>query len=66
MRVRITRGRQLLSIAGMWYNDRIGEEFDVIDDPIHEDMLVTKQEYKGEMIDHNIFKDDCEIVINTD
>lgn len=62
MKARIIKPRQIMSIAGMWYNNRVGELIEVENDPDFPDLFATEQELKGKLIKHHIYKEDCEIL----
>lgn len=62
MKVKILKSRPIARTIAMWYHDQIGNEFEVSEDPQFDDMFLTQREHKGEMINHHIYKDDCEIV----
>lgn len=60
MKVKITGSTSPMSIAQMWYADRVGEAFEVIDDLKYDMYLTTEpifKEHRG-----HIYKSDCEVI----
>jgi uncharacterized protein YdiU (UPF0061 family) len=61
MKVMVIKSTNPLTIARMWYEEHIGEEFEVENDSKYDDMYKTVnpiyKEHRG-----NIYKSDCEIV----
>lgn len=60
MKVKITGSTRPFSVAGMWYEERIGKVFEVIDDLKYDMYLTTEPIYK-EHCGH-INKSDCEVI----
>lgn len=61
MQVKITGSTSPMSIAQMWYADRVGELFEVSEDQKHDDMYLTTEPIYKEICGH-IYKSDCEVI----